>query len=73
LQLHDKLHINILTFHAHVKERSALNNYKKIKYIKNEKQQVNLKLTLILLRGEYGELLIMPAHGIWDLTQCLKS
>jgi len=32
----------------------------------------NLNLTLILKRGEYGELLIMTANGRWDLIQHLK-
>jgi len=30
-------------------------------------------LTLTLKRGEYGELIIMPANGRWDLTGSLKG
>jgi len=32
----------------------------------------NLNLTLILKTGEYGELLIMPENGRWDLIRRLK-
>ena len=32
----------------------------------------NLNLTLILKTGEYGDLLIMPANGRWDLIRRLK-
>jgi len=32
----------------------------------------SLNLTLILKHGEYGEFLIMPAYGRWDLIQRLK-
>jgi hypothetical protein len=30
-------------------------------------------LTLSCQRGEYGELLIMPVNGRWDLTRLLKG
>ena len=32
----------------------------------------NLNLALSWKRGEYGELLIMPANGRWDLIRPLK-
>jgi hypothetical protein len=33
----------------------------------------NFNLTLSCQRGEYSELLIMPANGKWDLIQRLKG
>jgi len=39
----------------------------------NHKLHVLYLLTLILLSGEYGEPLIMPANGRWDLIRGLKG